>query len=150
MHSHRPKAKDTTVGRWRTICLVFLALVSVASGKCRWYGSCGVPPGAKLDIPVPCTYSGDPKPLTNETGLHILSELCYGLSPTTPKEPPNLCCDTDQLAVLRTNFQVAQSLLRRCPACLANFQRFFCHQTCSPDQHDFLAISDYSGEVAQE
>ena len=129
------------------LLLLLTLVVSSANGKCRWYGNCGVPPGAKLNIPVPCTYSGEAKPLTDPAGLDILSELCYGIFPTTTttKDPPKLCCDTSQLVALRTNFQIASTLLRRCPACLANFHRYFCYQTCSPDQAEFMAITDYSG-----
>ena len=130
----------------RLSLLLFLTLaVSSANGKCRWYGNCGVPDGAKLNIPVPCMYDGEAKPLTNQTGLDILSDLCQGLFPTTTKDPPKLCCDTDQLVALRSNFQIASTLLRRCPACLANFHHYFCYQTCSPDQAEFMAITDYSG-----
>ena len=134
---------------------IALACLSSVSAKCRWFGVCGVPPGAKVHTPVPCTYSGDPVPLTNQTGLGLLDELCYGVfsSPSSSSSSPgaqdasspSLCCDTDQLMELRTQFNVAQSMLRRCPACLANFQRYFCWQTCAPDQAEFMAIRDYSG-----
>lgn len=105
--------------------------------KCRWYGNCGTPQN-----PVPCTYSGEPKPLTNQTGLDILNQLCYGVFNGSTE----LCCDTGQLVEMSRSFAPAIAFLRRCPACLANFQRFYCHQTCSPDQAQFMAIQDYHGK----
>ena len=58
-------------------------------------------------------------------------ELAYG----------PICCNSDQLEVLRDNLNEAEPLITSCPACRNNFRSFFCHFTCSPDQASFVNIT---------
>jgi len=50
----------------------------------------------------------------------------------------NVCCTIDQVLAIKSNVAKSASLLARCPSCLANFGRFFCAMTCSPDQSLFV------------
>jgi len=51
------------------------------------------------------------------------------------------CCDEAQLAFLQQQLDMARGLLANCPACWANFQRFWCVFTCSPDQGSFVDVT---------
>lgn len=50
------------------------------------------------------------------------------------------CCDSAQIAQLKTNLAKADALISSCPACKENFYQLFCHFTCSPDQSQFVDI----------
>ena len=52
-----------------------------------------------------------------------------------------ICCNSDQLEVLRDNLNEAEPLITSCPACRNNFRSFFCHFTCSPDQASFVNVT---------
>lgn len=52
-----------------------------------------------------------------------------------------VCCNSDQVEVLRDNLAQAEPLISSCPACRNNFRSFFCHFTCSPDQASFVNIT---------
>jgi len=54
---------------------------------------------------------------------------------------PELCCDSKQVGSLKTQLGIAQQQLSRCPACLKNFQRYFCYMTCAPNQADFMLVT---------
>ena len=52
-----------------------------------------------------------------------------------------ICCNSDQLEVLRDNLNEAEPLITSCPACRNNFRSFFCQFTCSPDQASFVNVT---------
>jgi len=52
-----------------------------------------------------------------------------------------ICCNSDQLEVLRDNLNDAEPLITSCPACRNNFRSFFCHFTCSPIQASFVNVT---------
>jgi Niemann-Pick C1 protein len=52
-----------------------------------------------------------------------------------------ICCNSEQLEVLRDNLNGAEPLITSCPACRNNFRSFFCHFTCSPDQASFVNVT---------
>lgn len=53
-----------------------------------------------------------------------------------------LCCSAEQIHSLKENFEIASTLgLERCPSCLSNFRKNFCHFACSPKQSDFLRVT---------
>lgn len=52
-----------------------------------------------------------------------------------------MCCTTDQVETLKTNFAQVEAFLASCPACRNNFRSFFCSFTCSPHQGEFVNIT---------
>ncbi|CAO1618469.1 unnamed protein product [Jaminaea pallidilutea] len=53
----------------------------------------------------------------------------------------DVCCSIDQVETLSANLQQAEALISSCPACRNNFRNFFCSFTCSPNQAQFLDVS---------
>jgi Niemann-Pick C1 protein len=56
----------------------------------------------------------------------------------TEYQASNVCCSIEQVESIQSNVAKSASLIARCPSCLANFERFFCAMTCSPDQSLFI------------
>ena len=52
-----------------------------------------------------------------------------------------LCCTRRQLDALFKGMSLPNSILQRCPACLDNFWKNWCEYTCSPNQADFVKVS---------
>jgi hypothetical protein len=76
--------------------------------------------------------------------LAQLEEIC-GPSPD-PSDPSsrwtNACCTSSQLETLQGSLARAEPLLALCPACRLNFRSFYCSFTCSPDQSQFVTVTE--------
>ncbi|KAJ1930556.1 niemann-Pick type C- protein 1 [Tieghemiomyces parasiticus] len=108
-------------------------------GRCAMYGQCG-PKSPSIFAPsLPCAV--DQSPVEPSQALRDkLADVCgaaLGLA-----DGPGVCCDEDQLDALAGQTQVAYNLIGACPACWNNFMNFFCQFTCSPQQADFLNVTD--------
>ncbi|CAH8648944.1 unnamed protein product [Dicrocoelium dendriticum] len=117
------------------LCLVITIhalLVLGAHANCIWYGI-----GDKSDPVRPkySSYDGPAKPLDNETAYTTLKKLCPNYAQS---HNPSLCCDGEQVAFFSASAVAAQDLLKRCPACWANFRLLLCAMTCDPNQAEFL------------
>ncbi|GAB1519952.1 niemann-Pick type C-related protein 1 [Rhizoctonia solani] len=102
-----------------------------AQGQCSMRGKCG----SNYGKPLPCPYDGPPQELDQE-GKDLLASVC---GPKFAQGP--VCCTTDQIATLKSNFQTPDQLVSSCPACKNNFHEFYCHFTCSPNQADFVTVT---------
>ncbi|CAG9824579.1 unnamed protein product [Phaedon cochleariae] len=103
-----------------------------SKGQCVWYGECNLTPVSNTK--QNCPYNGPPKPL-NGTGIEILKRRCPDI------DPASTCCDSDQLHTLEKNLELPDTMLGRCPSCMANFLRHICHMTCSPNQAEFMKVN---------
>ncbi|XP_050509778.1 NPC intracellular cholesterol transporter 1 isoform X3 [Diabrotica virgifera virgifera] len=103
-----------------------------AGGHCIWYGVCYTDEDG---LSKNCVYNGTAKPLNDTDAISILKRRCPYISPDAT------CCDAEQLQLLDSNLQQAQSLLSRCPSCMNNFVKTFCHFTCSPTQSKFMHVN---------
>lgn len=56
------------------------------------------------------------------------------------------CCDQDSLDKLSQSLQQAQAFIALCPACSKSFTSFYCHFTCSPNQSQFVTVSEIQGK----
>ncbi|XP_046580945.1 NPC intracellular cholesterol transporter 1-like [Haliotis rubra] len=108
-------------------------------GQCVMYGMCGVNPNTGK--PVPCAYTGPPKPLTDPTARRVLEERCPDFSHDT-----STCCDAHQLSWLQSMLTVPDQILGNCPACNYNFRNVFCNMVCSPKQSDFVTVTSTSSQ----
>ncbi|CCO26365.1 Niemann-Pick type C-related protein 1 [Rhizoctonia solani AG-1 IB] len=91
---------------------------------------------------VLCGVNVEPIMLDQE-GKDLLASVC---GPKFAQGP--VCCTTDQIATLKSNFQTPDQLVSSCPACKNNFHEFYCHFTCSPNQADFVTVtSTHEGAV---
>lgn len=87
---------------------------------------------------APCELNVDDNaPLPASTLAPSIGRVCPGLLGADGL----VCCDEAQLAVLEQQLDLARGLLANCPACWANFQRFWCAFTCSPDQGSFVDVT---------
>ncbi|KAF8164995.1 patched family-domain-containing protein [Crassisporium funariophilum] len=85
--------------------------------------------------PLPCPYDGQPEE-PDDTTRSLLRDVC---GPAFAEGP--VCCTSDQLEILRDNFDQVEGLISACPACRNNFREFYCSFTCSPEQSTFLDIT---------
>ncbi|CCD83387.1 NPC intracellular cholesterol transporter 1 homolog 1 [Caenorhabditis elegans] len=53
-----------------------------------------------------------------------------------------LCCTPSQAEGLTKQIAQARHILGRCPSCFDNFAKLWCEFTCSPNQQDFVSISE--------
>lgn len=49
-----------------------------------------------------------------------------------------LCCDSEMIRIMETNFVIASGLFGRCETCMKNFRKSICAMNCSPKQSQFL------------
>jgi hypothetical protein len=95
--------------------------------------SCPFPGGS-----APCELPADANAPQNASVLApSLERVCPGVLGVDDL----VCCDDDQLAALQQQLDMAQGLLANCPACWANFRRFWCVFTCSPRQGSFVEVT---------
>lgn len=96
--------------------------------------------GQKITIP----YNGPAVSLDQES-FNLLQETCPTLA-TKGLNNTKVCCDKEQLLTLKSQLQLASSLVSRCPAANKNFNHMWCQYTCSADQSTFLdyEYSDYA------
>ncbi|KAI0291752.1 multidrug efflux transporter AcrB transmembrane domain-containing protein [Russula brevipes] len=102
-------------------------------GHCSMRGSCGSK--GLFGKPLPCPYEG-PAYEPDDSTRSLLISVCGEELAGGP-----ICCDSDQLEVLRDNLNDAEPLITSCPACRNNFRSFFCHFTCSPVQASFVNVT---------
>ncbi len=68
----------------------------------------------------------------------------FDLSESCPKlVNSSVCCSVEQYVTLKSQIQQAAPLFGQCPACLNNFKEFWCEFTCSPNQAQFVTVTDF-------
>lgn len=102
------------------------------------YGNCGKKSMFGGELPCPITDKDFKAPEISDEIRDILVDLCGD----EWKEIDNVCCTKDQVVSLRDNLQKASPLIQSCPACMQNFNNLFCKFTCSPDQGNFVNVTD--------
>ncbi|CAH8572285.1 unnamed protein product [Heterobilharzia americana] len=110
------------------ICLTLR--IYFVSGDCIWYGICD---DHVAGHPRYCSYNGSARALGKDA-LKTLSTLC----PNYAVGDSKVCCDEKQLDFFSKSASLAAMLLKRCPACYANFRLLFCAMTCDPNQARFI------------
>ncbi|KAI3517965.1 hypothetical protein L1887_06233 [Cichorium endivia] len=100
---------------------------------CAMYDICGARSDGKV---VNCPF-GSPSVKPDD----LLSAKIQSLCPTISG---NICCTEAQFDTLRSQVQQAIPFLVGCPACLRNFLNLFCELTCSPNQSQFINVTDIS------
>ncbi|GAO51490.1 hypothetical protein G7K_5590-t1 [Saitoella complicata NRRL Y-17804] len=108
-------------------------------GYCAIRGQCGKKSVFGSELPCP-----DPSPASApSTDLRAsLVRICGD-----EWAEGNVCCDADQLEALEGNLKRVKPILSSCPACLKNFEEFFCQLTCSGDQSAFLNVTGTQAAV---
>lgn len=103
-----------------------------------WYGECG-PSDTNPSANYNCKYDGEAVLQKDEKFMSMFKELCPHLykGPNTTAT----CCDAEQFYHFNADLSVPKQLMSRCPACFTNFRTFLCDMTCSPNNADFLLIT---------
>ncbi|KAI0796762.1 multidrug efflux transporter AcrB transmembrane domain-containing protein [Abortiporus biennis] len=107
-------------------------------GRCAMRGTCGGKTMFGTQIPCPTDQ------LASEDGVD--RDLLVSLCGTEYSEGPT-CCTTPQLETLKSNLEVAETIISSCPACRNNFRSFWCSFTCSPNQATFLNVTSTQRSV---
>ncbi|BES93207.1 niemann-pick [Nesidiocoris tenuis] len=124
--------------QWLFLAYILSSLTFVeVYSACVLYGICHDSGGG---IKQSCLYqNGDPiKIPQNDTIYNILGDICpdlLGYANTT-----GLCCNSEQVMTIRSQYQQAAAIFKRCPSCLYNIALIMCYNTCSPDQAEFTEI----------
>lgn len=108
--------------------------------KCSLYGTCGKRTVFGADLP--CPNVTDPQPLTDPNAINTLRGLC---GPELASSA--VCCTAAQVEQLAENLKKVEPMIGSCPACQRNFRDLFCHFTCSPDQHEFVEVTETSNSL---
>lgn len=104
-----------------------------SEGYCAMYGVGGKMSFFGADIPSP---NNIPAQKLNPTDYNTLLDICGD----SWRDVDYACCDSAQLAQLKSNLAKADPMIASCPACKENFYQLFCHFTCSPNQSTFVNI----------
>ncbi len=82
-----------------------------------------------------CKDDGEARPLLDQESVNDFKKLCPSMY-TNDFQP--LCCNPEQLSILKKDILAAQALMGSCSSCFFNFRQLWCHFTCSPDQANFV------------
>ena len=125
------------------LSLVFLFVILVAAfdgetskheiGRCAIRGHCGKQSffGGEL----PCPDNG----LAKEPEDSLRSKIVDVCGDAWSQGP--VCCAEEQVDALSTNLQRAENFIASCPSCRNNFYNLFCTFTCSPNQSQFINVT---------
>ncbi|KAI1290194.1 NPC intracellular cholesterol transporter 1 [Halotydeus destructor] len=110
-------------------------------GKCLLSGSCGKDTNLVGEVDIPCYEKHDPHHIDDKEAIDILYEICPEL--VADSDDPLLCCSAQQIYTLHESLYVPLQLgLSKCPSCAHNFRVNFCQSVCSPNQSDFIAVTE--------
>ena len=117
-----------------------LPLESSQRGKCLLRGECDQTENVVGEVAIPCVDRHDPHYLDDREIRDTFKNLCPEFS-----DDPLVCCTAEQIDELKQSMDMPQQLgLSRCPSCDFNWRLNFCQMACSPNQSDFLQITESS------
>ncbi|KAI5370601.1 putative Sterol-sensing domain, protein patched/dispatched [Septoria linicola] len=103
------------------------------AGRCAIRGQCGKQSLFGKELPCPDNgLAEDPSEQVRDKLVSICGEQW---------RDSKVCCQEDQLDVLKSNLDTANSIISSCGACKKNFFDLFCTFTCSPDQSLFVNVT---------
>ncbi|XP_043226344.1 NPC intracellular cholesterol transporter 1-like [Amphibalanus amphitrite] len=125
-----------------TVVVMALLMARASAGHCRWYGICGTH-ATIMGSHSNCPYEGPAKLLNDTKSLTTLKDICpFFWEGKDPDEELELCCDPVNIAEMEASLVLASSQLVRCPTCYYNFRRSICEMSCSPNQSDFIDVTE--------
>ena len=125
--------------------VAFIAFVTTATaldgatakheaGRCAIRGHCGKQ--SFFGKELPCPDNGLAEQPTNDLRKKIV-DTCGEAWNDGP-----VCCAEEQVEALASNLQTAENFIASCPACRSNFYNIFCTFTCSPNQSQFINVTE--------
>ncbi|SNX83312.1 related to NCR1 - transmembrane glycoprotein, involved in sphingolipid metabolism [Melanopsichium pennsylvanicum] len=104
-------------------------------GRCHMKGNCGKK--SIFSPELPCSVD-EKAAMPQEKGFReLLADTCGSEFAEGP-----VCCTQAQVESLSANLQQAEPLISSCPACRNNFRSMFCSFTCSPNQAQFVDVTE--------
>lgn len=105
-------------------------------------GQCDVVSNMFGNVTVPCFAPSDPSYMDDQDALEVLKEICPELM-TNGHDSPLLCCGASHISHMAASFEMPMHFgLAKCPSCAHNFRINFCQLSCSPNQADFIEVSN--------
>ncbi|KAK8098605.1 patched sphingolipid transporter [Apiospora kogelbergensis] len=104
------------------------------AGRCAIRGHCGKK--GFFGKELPCVDNG----LATTPDADFASEIEALCGPKW--KDSKVCCNSDQLAALKSSLSTPNQIIGSCPACKDNFYNLFCSFTCSPDQSLFINVTN--------
>lgn len=122
----------------------------LAENECVLDGQCGTIHTALLGhLPIPCYKKHSPAEIKDSSILEDFKILC----PSFFKNSINqFCCNVGQIEAMQRSMDNAKALLSKCPSCHYNWKEIFCQLSCSPNQANFLQVTetaDYRDNATQ-
>ncbi|KAI9807590.1 MAG: hypothetical protein M1825_005530 [Sarcosagium campestre] len=111
-------------------------------GRCALRGHCGKQSFFGSELPCP---DNEPAEDPDSELRGKIVEVCGDKWKTGA-----VCCRDEQLETLKSNLNRAAAFISSCPACETNFLDLFCTFTCSPDQSQFLNVTDVGTSTSKE
>ncbi|XP_015905178.1 NPC intracellular cholesterol transporter 1 [Parasteatoda tepidariorum] len=120
--------------------LISVLFVTVnGDGHCVMRGQCEI--DNVTTLAKTCVYNGPPKPLTDNSSVSYLKDLCPNLNVGPNFE---VCCDADQVQAFQESFSALANFFQRCQSCFHNLAQIFCNLACSPTQSKFMQVTNYT------
>lgn len=122
---------------WQVVTALQATVESKQGAKCAIYGNCGKKSFFGSELPCPVSSDFRPEPVSSDD-INFLVSVCG----EEWRNATELCCTKEQVTNLRNNLKKAENLIASCPACRKNFDNLFCQFTCSPNQREFINVTD--------
>ncbi|ULT82116.1 hypothetical protein L3Y34_011827 [Caenorhabditis briggsae] len=120
-------------------CLLFGSIFHHGHAGCIMRGLCQKHTD---DAYGPCVTNGtNVEPILFDK-QHPAYEKMMEFCPHMMEGDNKLCCTPSQAEGLTKQIAQARHILGRCPSCFDNFAKLWCEFTCSPNQQDFVSISE--------
>ncbi|KAL9086114.1 MAG: hypothetical protein Q9159_004349 [Coniocarpon cinnabarinum] len=104
------------------------------NGRCAIRGHCGKQ--SFFGKELPCPDNG----LATDPSSDLRQKIVDTCGEKWNSGP--VCCAEDQVEALASNLKTAENFIASCPACRSNFYNLFCTFTCSPDQSQFINVTE--------
>ncbi|XP_055296529.1 NPC intracellular cholesterol transporter 1 homolog 1b [Sitodiplosis mosellana] len=116
------------------IILFSVLAIALSEDHCIWYKTCYEnEKGFKNN----CPYNGPGFALGPDD--KIAREIMFNRCPEVYKDPSDLlCCDSEMIQIMESNFVTFSGIFGRCETCMKNFQISICSMNCSPKQSQYL------------
>jgi hypothetical protein len=77
----------------------------------------------------------DESPLKSDHAINLYKKICPMLYKS---DKDNVCCAANQLMILESDLERAETIIGSCSSCFLNFRTLWCYMACAPNQHEFL------------
>ncbi|ODV64049.1 sphingolipid transporter [Ascoidea rubescens DSM 1968] len=125
-------------------CLALAGYTDVHhQGYCATYDNCGKKSIFGGELPCPANV---PASIPTQDDKDLLVSICGPLW----ENQSLVCCSNSQLNVLQQQLKKADNIIASCPACRDNFYQLFCRFSCSPNQSQFVNVTQIQSSISKK